>query len=70
MKESITVILLNGNNIKLLSKFVFLDPWISAILRPYQRHLFVHWMIVSIEIYNWSKSRESVSVDFLSTIET
>lgn len=27
-------------------------------------------MMVSIEIYHWSKSRESVSVDFSATIET
>lgn len=52
------------------SKFVFLCQYFSLTLRPHQRYFFVHWMIVTIVIHNWPKSKESVLVEFSATDDT
>lgn len=37
--EHTTFILINGHNIQLTSKYVFLDPWINAAPSPHERLL-------------------------------
>lgn len=54
------LILLIGHSIKFPSKYISLCPQINAALKPCQRSVFVQWMTISSETYNWSNGRVSV----------
>lgn len=53
-----TVSLHKWHGIKLPSKFILLCLNISAVLRPYQKNLFVQRMVVNMERHTWWKIRK------------
>lgn len=65
-----SIILLTQQNVKLPSRWLSLNPYISAALSFHQESLLLHWMAVKTETHNWTNCRESMIAQCLALNRT